>query len=102
MVHIDFEDRGGLMGFEILPIEDGDESKYEVITITSPIRWKPQQFLNEKVQDAYFYDPSNHNLDHTTQGEYPATVNHASQMIQLEQLPVSLEIFNPVDSIKPM
>ena len=35
-VYINFEDRGGLMGFELLPIEDGDENKYDVITITNP------------------------------------------------------------------
>src|SRR6476620_3322109 len=45
-VHIDFEDRGGLMGFEILPIEDGDEDKYETFTITSPERWNPHKFQN--------------------------------------------------------
>ncbi len=52
-VFIDFKDRGGLMGFEILPIEDGDQDKYDVITITSPARWAPQQFTQEpKVMDA--------------------------------------------------
>src|SRR5687768_9441172 len=35
-LHIDFEDRGGLMGFEILPIKDGDVGKYKVIMITNP------------------------------------------------------------------
>ena len=45
-VHIDFEDRGGLMGFEILPMEDGDEDKYETFTITSPEKWNPHKFQN--------------------------------------------------------
>ena len=45
-VHIDFEDRGGLMGFEILPIEKGDEDKYDIITITNPERWNPHKFQN--------------------------------------------------------
>ena len=45
-VHIDFKDRGGFMGFEILSIEDGDEDKYETITITSPERWRPHKFQN--------------------------------------------------------
>ena len=35
-VHINFEDRGGLMGFDILPIEKGDEDRYDIITITNP------------------------------------------------------------------
>ena len=41
-VHIDFEDRGALMGFEILPIMEGDEEIYDVITITSPEQWRPR------------------------------------------------------------
>lgn len=43
-VHIDLEDREGLMGFEILPFENGDEDKYDIITITSPKRWYPNKF----------------------------------------------------------
>ena len=43
-VYINFEDRGGLMGFEILPIEEGDETKFDIITITSPLRWTPTNF----------------------------------------------------------
>ena len=43
-VHIDFEDRGGLMGFEILPLEPGDEDIYDIITITNPERWHPHKF----------------------------------------------------------
>ena len=43
-VFINFEDRGGLIGFEILPIEDGDETRYDVFTITSPLRWTPHKF----------------------------------------------------------
>ena len=42
--HIDLEDRGGLMGFELLPIEDGDEDKDKIIIITSPEKWIPHQF----------------------------------------------------------
>src|SRR5687768_18524090 len=46
-LHIDFEDRGGLMGFEILPIEDGDEEIFEIFTITVPVRWTPQRLLHD-------------------------------------------------------
>jgi len=35
LLHIPFEDRGGLMGFELLPIEEGDENKYDIFTITT-------------------------------------------------------------------
>ena len=45
-VHINFEDRGGLMGFELLPIEPGDEDRYDVITITNPERWYPNKYQN--------------------------------------------------------
>jgi len=41
-LHVNFEDNGGLMGFEILPIEDGDEEICEIFTITTPVRWHPK------------------------------------------------------------
>ena len=34
--HIDFVDRGGIMGFEVLPYEEGDDLRYPRIEITSP------------------------------------------------------------------
>ena len=37
-VYVPFVDRGGLMGFEILPWGDGDEDRFEVFTITSDAR----------------------------------------------------------------
>ncbi|HYX14539.1 MAG TPA: hypothetical protein VE944_09245, partial [Nostoc sp.] len=76
-VFIDFEDRGGLMGFELLPVEDGDEDKFDVITITSPLRWTPRKFKDEPF-DGYFYDPTD--VHEEAQG-YPALVNHLSQEI---------------------
>ena len=44
-VHINFEDKGGLMGFQLLPIEPGDEDIYDVFTITSPLKWTPHKFV---------------------------------------------------------
>ena len=35
LVIIESEDRGGLVGFEILPIEERDEDRYDIITITN-------------------------------------------------------------------
>src|SRR5687768_8767920 len=35
------------MGFEILPIEDGDEEIFEIFTITTPVRWTPQRFAQD-------------------------------------------------------
>ena len=40
-VHIKFEDKGGLMGFEILPIEPEDEETCDTFTITCPDKWRP-------------------------------------------------------------
>ena len=45
--NIDLVDRGALMGFEIFPIEDGDEEKYEIITITGNHLWRPDEFAVE-------------------------------------------------------
>ena len=42
-VSIPFEDRGGLMGFKILPYEEGDEFKYDVFTLTSKAKWNPHK-----------------------------------------------------------
>jgi len=46
LIHIPFEDRGGMMGFEILPITDSDfldggVPKYDVFEITGPKQWIP-------------------------------------------------------------
>ena len=32
-------DRGGLMGIQVYPIEDGDEDIYEIINVTSARLW---------------------------------------------------------------
>ena len=76
-VNVDFEDRGGLMGFEILPIEDGDEGKYDVITITSPEQWVPSRFIGKtltvinsnscKKPEFFFFD---HSDDLIQMGEF--------------------------------
>ena len=34
---------GGLMGFKILPYEDGDDKKYDVFTLTSKKKWNPHK-----------------------------------------------------------
>ena len=49
-VSIHLQDQGGLMGFEQLPIEDGDEYKYDVITITGPNPWNPNHFRGQHLQ----------------------------------------------------
>ena len=65
------------MGFELLPIEDGDENKYDVITITSPSKWTPQKFLGEPLQEPMCYDPSVE-IPVETKGHL-AMVNHVLQ-----------------------
>ena len=52
------------MGFELLTIEDGDEEKYDIITITGPNPWNPNHFRGQQIwsqeQDETlpFYDPA--------------------------------------------
>ena len=47
-VNIPFEDRGGIMGFEILPIEEGEideiDNKLDIFEITSDAPWNPTKF----------------------------------------------------------
>ena len=72
-VHINFEDRGGLMGFRILPIETQDQDLYDVITITSPEKWRPHRFAQTSPQP-YYYDSTDQDTQEDT--SYPAMVNH--------------------------
>ena len=63
------------MGFEILPVESGDEEIYNIITVTSPERWTPHKFLAaSNVQ--FPYDPSD--LDAEV-SNYSASLNHLSK-----------------------
>jgi hypothetical protein len=52
LLHVPFEDRGGIMGFEILPITDQDmhngEPIYDVFEITSSQIWKPARYRTEQ------------------------------------------------------
>ena len=74
------------MGFELLPIEDGDENKYDVITITNPSKWTPQTFVGEPFQEQMCYDPSDE-IPVETKGHL-ALVNHAPQVgTSLDALP---------------
>ena len=61
------------MGFQLLPVEDGDEQKYDVFTITSPAKWRPRNFVKETTNDNFFYDPADASNDIP---DYPAMVNH--------------------------
>ena len=75
-VHINYEDRGGLMGFELLPFEKDDEETYEVITITSLDKWIPHRFQNsyDMIES---YDPNDLKSEQETY-DYPARLNHVS------------------------
>jgi hypothetical protein len=46
-LHIPFVDRGGLMGFEILPWQHGDEERYKIFSITRNAKWTPRRHLKE-------------------------------------------------------
>ena len=74
VVHVPFEDRGGLMGFEILPIEDGDidevDPKYDIFELTSSQKWIPARFRantatveEEPIVDNPMEDPIDNLLD---------------------------------------
>jgi hypothetical protein len=81
-VHINFEDRGGLMGFELLPIEPDDEDKYDIITITSPEKWNPHQFTKHESNTPHFYDHSDWTNTDTklvpANIDYPSSLSHLS------------------------
>ncbi len=51
-INIPFIERGGLMGFEILPIEDNDidveNPKYDIFELTSSQKWIPSRFCAEE------------------------------------------------------
>jgi hypothetical protein len=44
-LHVPLVDRGGLMGFEVLPWKKGDEERFEIIPITSDAKWTPRRYL---------------------------------------------------------
>jgi hypothetical protein len=46
-VHIHFEDRGGLMGIQLLDIEDTDEEQYDIFDITAKQLWIPCRFRED-------------------------------------------------------
>ena len=46
-LHVPFVDRGGLMGFEVLPWKEGDEERFEVFTITSDEKWVPRRYIDK-------------------------------------------------------
>ena len=69
------------MGFEILPVEPGDEDKYEVITITSPTKWAPHAFVKLNNDDLDTYNPSEN--DSTLEAsDYFAALNHLAHANQ--------------------
>lgn len=77
VVSIDFEDRGGPIEFEILPFEDDDKERWEVIRVTSPKIWIPHRYKKDnKVEQSY--DPTNLAQDQVLQA-YPASLNHIAR-----------------------
>ncbi len=81
------------MGFELLPIEDGDEDRYDTFTITCPAKWTPSKFADEIPPEPAFYDPLDNNpLD--TDG-YPALINHISQDDNI------IEFYNELGVVDP-
>ena len=50
-VWVPLVDRGGLMGFEILPWVKGDEDNYETYVLTSDEKWTPRRYLENDDSD---------------------------------------------------
>jgi hypothetical protein len=46
-IYVPFVDRGGLMGFEILPWEEGDQDRFQIFEITSDTKWTPRTYLQD-------------------------------------------------------
>jgi hypothetical protein len=55
-VYVPFLDRGGLMFFDILPWELGDEDRFETFEITSDQKWTPQWYLQDDPECDDFQD----------------------------------------------
>jgi hypothetical protein len=89
------------MRFEILPVEPGDEDKYEVITITSPTKWAPHAFVKLNNDDLYTYNPSDY--DSTLEvSDYPAALNHLTHADQDSGETSGEEEFNILDESIPI
>ena len=43
-IHVPMEDRGAIMGIQILPYEEGDDSRYNIHEIVSKSPWLPQRY----------------------------------------------------------
>ena len=70
-VYVPFFDRGGVLGYEILPWKEGDEYVYDVYNITRDTPWKPHQFcdgedLNVTRNAATSIDANNVNISEAT------------------------------------
>src|SRR5688572_20640353 len=106
------------MGFEILPVEDGDEAKYDIITITNPDRWTPHRFqslhdeeidpghehiqataqvVQEETSPLYYFDPTDNARDtiNTDHDGYPHTMRHTSQANLVENQMVPFGLVEP-------
>src|SRR6476660_567171 len=71
---------GGLMGFEMLPIEPEDEETFDMFTITCPEKWRPSKFGKKNdSSDTFYYDPSDAQEAQDADG-YPAMLNHMSHV----------------------
>ena len=60
------------MGFEILPIKEGDEDSYDIITITSPEKWVPHRFQKHS-EEILPYDPTDMQPEQEKH-DYPAVL----------------------------
>jgi len=95
VVYIPFEDRGGIMGFEILPIEDGDideiDLTLDIFEITQATKWTPARFRTNTIETTSETldstpEPPSEELDE----EFICTYNHAVIPFTHEAMTLSL------------
>ena len=63
------------MGFEILPILNGDEDKYDIITITSTDEWTPYRFQGK------------HTMMHANTNTEPKSYDPSDTLLEMGELP---------------
>ena len=104
-VHIPFEDRGGIMGFEILPITDDDfkddEPLYDVFEVTGAKAWKPARFrqdpeISVDEQQALVQEATQAPTQEDCDGIKEAKVDDSNELVDHSE---NLYYFDPTDEL---
>ena len=91
-VHIPFQDLGGLMGFETLPYEEGDDARYDVVDVTDhTTRWRPARFGKCSSEPPVSITP------HTPSTRYGQQASATKMALGIGTIPTMGEIFCVLD-----